>query len=61
MSKGWFLGVVAMTTVPLLVSFPSGVHVVFVFVRHEGQAYAVYLDRENDEMIGIARLDWDHS
>ncbi|MFQ5881528.1 MAG: hypothetical protein ACE5I9_03495 [Candidatus Methylomirabilales bacterium] len=58
-------GVVAreafMATAPLYLSFPSGVHVVFVFVKHEGHMYAVYHHRETMDVVGIARLDWDLS
>lgn len=48
-----------LATTPLRLSFPSGVHVLFVFVRHEGHTYAVYHDQETSGVAGIARLDWD--
>lgn len=46
---------------PIRLSFPSGVHVVFAFVHHEGETYAVYHERETVDVVGIARLDWDIS
>ena len=46
---------------PLSLSFPSGIDVVFAFVKHEGQAYAVYHERKTSDVVGIARLEWDYS
>ncbi len=48
-----------LATHPLNLSFPSGVHIVFVFVKHEGQTYGIYHDRETRDVVGIARLDMD--
>lgn len=45
---------------PLSLSFPSGIDVVFAFVKHEGQAYAVYHERKTSDVVGIARLEWDY-
>lgn len=50
-----------MATAPLDLSFPSGVHVVFLFVKHKGQTYGVYHDRKTSDVVGIARLDWNIS
>ncbi|MFQ5848040.1 MAG: hypothetical protein ACE5IQ_10295 [Candidatus Methylomirabilales bacterium] len=50
-----------LATVPLHLSFSSGVHVVFVFVNHAGQTYGVYLDYDTDDVVGITRLDRDPS
>lgn len=49
----------SMATTPLRLSFPSGVHVVFVFVNHEGQTYGIYHDQQTKGVVGITRLDWD--
>ncbi|MFQ5848046.1 MAG: hypothetical protein ACE5IQ_10325 [Candidatus Methylomirabilales bacterium] len=46
-------------TIPLHLSFPSGVHVVFVFVKHQGHTYAVYHHGQTKDVVGIGRLDWD--
>ncbi len=49
----------SMESEPLHLSFPSGVDVVFVFVRYKGQAYAVYHERATKGVVGIATLDVD--
>ncbi|MFQ5990015.1 MAG: hypothetical protein ACE5K9_08885 [Candidatus Methylomirabilales bacterium] len=46
-----------METSPIDLSFSSGVQIVFVFVNHQGQTYGVYHNRENNDVVGIARLD----
>ncbi|MFQ5989276.1 MAG: hypothetical protein ACE5K9_05110 [Candidatus Methylomirabilales bacterium] len=51
----------SMETSPLDLSFPSGVDVVFLFVSHHGQMYAVYHDRKTQDVVGIASLDLDPS
>jgi hypothetical protein len=49
------------TTSPFLLSFSSGLDVVFMFVNHQGQTYAVYHDRKTQDVVGIASLDFDSS
>jgi len=46
---------------PLSLSFPSGIDMVFAFVKHEGQTYAVYHERKTSDVVGISRLEWDYS
>ncbi|MEE9154231.1 MAG: hypothetical protein V3U42_09095 [candidate division NC10 bacterium] len=48
-----------LATHPLTLSFPSGVHIVFVFVNHAGETYGIYHDRETRDVVGIARVDLD--
>ena len=48
-----------MEDTPLSLSFPSGIDVMFSFVKHEGQTYAVYHERKTSDVVGIARLDSD--
>ncbi len=50
-----------MENTPISLSFPSGIDAVFAFVKHEGQAYAVYHERNTSDVVGIARLEWDYS
>lgn len=49
----------ALASAPVHLSFPSGEHAVFVFVRYEEETYAVYHDRETFDVVGIARVGWD--
>lgn len=49
----------SLATAPLRLSFPSGVQVLFVFVRHQGHTYAVYHERDGGEVAGIGRLEMD--
>jgi hypothetical protein len=51
----------AMETSPFLIEFPSGLDVVFMFVSHQGQMYAVYHDRKTQDVVGIASLDFEPS
>ena len=51
----------AMETSPFLLEFPSGLDVVFLFVSHHGQMYAVYHDRKTQDVVGIASLEFEPS
>lgn len=54
-----FVTRVSVATEPLHLSFRSGMHVAFVFVKYGEQNYAAYHDRETADVVGIARVDWD--